>query len=78
MFKVPDHLVTKVKAGEELVISKMGNGEASLYGKEVVIIVPSAGLKLGDRFFATGTNKIIRSLNLTNFGKKEKQTQIHL
>lgn len=66
MFKIPDHLVTEVKAGETFHVVKMGLGKASLGGQKVVIEVPSNGLKLGDRFFATGTNRLVRRLTLGN------------
>lgn len=66
MFKIPDHLVTEVKAGETFHVCKMGHGKASLGGQKVVIEVPSQGLKLGQRFFATGTNRLVRRMTLSN------------
>jgi hypothetical protein len=37
----------------------MGHGMASLGGNKVVIKVPSEGLRLGQRFIATATNRLI-------------------
>lgn len=78
MFKIPDNLVTTVKAGETFHVVKMGHGKASLGGQKVVIEVPSIGLKLGDRFFATGTNRLVRRLTLSNMvAAADKSTTIH-
>lgn len=77
MFKIPDELVTQVRAGEQFVVAKMGLGEASICGEKVVVKVKSDGLKLGQRFFATANNKLIRRLGLTDiFTPDTKSTLI--
>lgn len=59
MFAIPLELVTKVGKGERFYCSSMGHGMASLGGNKVVVKVPSEGLRLGQRFIATATNRLI-------------------
>lgn len=59
MFVIPSELITKVGKGERFYCSSMGHGMASLGGNKVVIKVPSEGLRLGQRFIATATNRLI-------------------
>lgn len=59
MFAIPLELITKVTKGERFYCSSMGHGMASLGGNKVVIKVPSEGLRLGQRFIATATNRLI-------------------
>lgn len=65
MFVIPSELVTKVAMGERFYCSSMGHGMASLGGSKVVIKVPSEGLRLGQRFIATATNRLVPE-ELTN------------
>lgn len=76
MFKLPKDVITKVKAGEEFIVAKMGSGVATLCGTKVTIEVPSDGLKLGQRFFATGTNKLVIRPTLNEMVSKSKETVI--
>lgn len=59
MFAIPLELITKVAKGERFYCSSMGHGMASLGGNKVVVKVPSEGLRLGQRFIATATNRLI-------------------
>lgn len=62
--KVPEEFITQVAAGEELVVSSVGHGRAKLCGQKVVIDIPGDNVKLGERFYATATNKIVRKLEM--------------
>lgn len=59
MFLIPAEHITNIKKDERFFITKMGHGKASLCGSKVVLEVPSDGLRLGQRFIATGTNRLI-------------------
>lgn len=59
MFNIPNESVTQVKKDEVFFISSMGHGEASLCGTKICLKVPSQGLYMGQRFKATGNNKLI-------------------
>uniref|UniRef100_A0AAU8L0N7 Uncharacterized protein n=1 Tax=Pantoea phage Survivor TaxID=3232176 RepID=A0AAU8L0N7_9CAUD len=66
MFKIPDELVTQVKAGERFWVSSAGPEIAKLCGDKICIDVPSNKVKLGECFYATATNKLVRRLGLTD------------
>ncbi|QGH72053.1 hypothetical protein N1M2_190 [Klebsiella phage N1M2] len=76
MFKIPADMIGKVRVGETLVITKIGHGKASICGEHVVVEVPSKDRKLGERFFATGDNRLVKRLSLTNVVSTCKETQI--
>lgn len=76
MFKIPDEMSANVRAGETLVITKIGNGKASICGEKVVIEVPSKDRKLGERFFATGDRWLVKRPTLSNMISTSKETQI--
>lgn len=76
MMKIPDHLITQVKAGESLIVAKVGHGIASLCGEKVVIEIPSDTVVLGERFFATATNRIVKRLTLENMISPDKNTML--
>lgn len=62
MYNIPDHLITQVKAAEEFIVAKVGHGVASLCGQKVTIEIPSADVRLGQRFYATATNRLVDKL----------------
>lgn len=67
MFTIPDEHVTQVAKDERFTVVKMGHGKASLCGKKVVLIIPSEGRRLGERFVATGNNKLIPETPISKF-----------
>ncbi|QBZ70746.1 hypothetical protein pETSU_165 [Edwardsiella phage pEt-SU] len=66
VFKIPDELVTKVKVGEKFYISSVGNGKAKLCGNQFCMEVPGDQVKLGECFYATATNRLVKRLGLTD------------
>lgn len=66
VFNIPDELVTKVKAGEKFYISSVGHGKAKLCGSQICIEVPGDQVKLGECFYATATNRLVKRLGLTD------------
>lgn len=66
MFNIPDDKVTQVKVGEVFHVVKVGHGVASLVGEIITVEVPSDQVKLGERFFATATNKLVRRMQLND------------
>lgn len=76
MFKIPGEFVTKVRAGETLYITKIGNGKASICGEKVVIEVDSKDRFLGERFFGTGNGYLVKRLTLANSITTCKETTL--
>lgn len=72
--KIPEQYITQVKAGEELVVAAVGHGVAKLCGQKVVMDIPSEGVKLGQRFFATASNTIVKKLDIKNMMPEAKAT----
>lgn len=77
MFQIPDSLVTQVQAGEKFVIASVGHGKAKLCGNKVCIEVDGTYVKLGEAFYATATNKLVRDLKLNDMvAPAQKVTQL--
>lgn len=76
MFKLPENVITKVRAGEEFIVARIGHGIATLCSPRTTLEYPSAGVKLGERFFATGTNRLVRKLTLKEMISKTKDTTL--
>lgn len=77
MFNIPDDLVTEVQAGEKFFIASVGHGKAKLCGKKICIEVPGYQVKLGEAFYATATNKLVRDLEFKDMvAPTQKPTQL--
>lgn len=76
MFKIPSQLIEHVRPGETFHVTKVGNGIAFACGDKAVIEIPSVGIKLGERFFATGTHWLVKRLTLENSVSPDKATSI--
>lgn len=77
MFQIPDSLVTQVQAGEKFFIASVGHGKAKLCGKKICIEVDGTHVKLGETFYATATNKLVRDPKLNDMvAPTPKPTQL--
>lgn len=66
VFNIPDELVTEVQAGEKMFVCSVGGGKAKICGKKACIEVDGSQVKLGESFYATATNKLVREPQLND------------
>lgn len=59
MFVIPNEAVTEVKADEIFYVCRMGEGRARLCGNKICLDVPGKDLRLGMKFIATRTNRLV-------------------
>lgn len=53
-----------LKAGIAFIVSKVGQGKASICSDDLVIEYPSEGLSLGQKFISDGRGNLLTKLNL--------------